>query len=93
MKRMRKEVTLMFLGMLLVGFMFASAEWTSVGTEFVGVDEGENYYGEDVISYEEGYGNYWFWVGLIVLVLIVGIVYFRKVNKGKVSRKGKVKRK
>jgi LPXTG-motif cell wall-anchored protein len=83
---MRKEV-LFVVVMLLVNFMFVSAEWVGTETEFVSGD----------VDYEENLvddsGNYLFLIGLIVLVLILGIVYFRKVNKGKVSRKRMVKKK
>lgn len=96
---MKKEV-LLVVGILLVGLLMvsgvaASVYEGSISSEFgVGV-EGE-FPGEDVQDYdsdEVSDSNNWFLISLVVLALILGIVYFRKVNKGKVSRKRKVKKK
>ena len=92
---MNKKVGLAFLGILLVGFIFVSAEWSSVGIEFEMLgDLEENVFKEDSTIRM----NYLSLIYVVLSIFIVALVLYlvlkkRKVNKGKISKKRKVKKK
>ncbi len=89
---MKKEVYFVFVAILLVSSIFVSAEWVGTETEFISSGLNENITENSAFNFFENYGI----IILLIIFILVAIalgVYFRKVNKVKLSKKMKVKKK
>lgn len=88
---MEKSVGFLILGILMC-FTIVSAEWATTEVQFVNADEDGNLpesYMDGESTSELSNVNWGFWICLLIIVLILTAVYFKRGHNKKSSKKRK----